>query len=153
MRQDRKCPALRRRTGASFSTIVAFLGVLFSSACGARRPQSTPISLSSILQDIRQLHGQLVLTEGIVGSSYGVGAFGLFELHDNEESVIVISNKPAPPSGRRLRVGGTACQILMLNDRQIVVILESDGDATPPRPCNLPISLESLGKAALGLLR
>jgi hypothetical protein len=132
----------------ALSTAAIVMVLVAAPACTAQgsAPDTSPMPIKHILENIRRFHGTLVMIEGTAVNSYGIGRFGVVKLTDNTASLFVLTTKTAPPRGQWLRLHGRVCQIAVADDEQLVVLFERGGatnNEEKGEACTLPIPLPS----------
>lgn len=128
------------------------LGLFASVGCEQLTGPSL-VPVATIIRDSSTLHGQQVVTEGDVTSSFGIGPLGILRLSDKGD-IFVVPNKPPASSGARVRVRGTVCQLVAMDEHKVVLLIEKD-EQTPQTgdECSLPMSFSALAQAFLKFAR
>ena len=73
--------------------------ILFLTGCGS-------IKINRILVDPARYHNKRVSVEGTVTNSYGALVAGAYQVDDGTGRIYVLSNRPVPAKGARVRVDG-----------------------------------------------
>lgn len=92
--------------------------LLVVAACAART------DIGQILADPRAYEGKNVTIDGEVGNSFSLVVIKYFELNDGTGTLGVVSDKPLPAKGQRLKVTGQIREAFSLGDRNITVLVE-----------------------------
>lgn len=83
--------------------------------------------IRQILADPRAYEGKTVTVEGEVGNSFSLMVIKYFEINDGTGTLGVVSDKPLPAKGQRLKVTGEVREAFSLGDRNLTVLLEKNG--------------------------
>lgn len=87
---------------------------------------STPIK--KILENPREYGGRTVIVSGEVIEIFSLFFIKYFVLNDNTGEITVITHRPLPQKGAKVRVKGTVEEAFSLGDNQLIVIVEkTDG--------------------------
>lgn len=92
--------------------------LLLPAACASRT------EIRQILADPRTYEGKTVTIDGEVANSFSLVVIKYFELNDGTGTLGVVSDKPLPAKGQRLKVTGQVRQAFSLGDRNITVLIE-----------------------------
>jgi hypothetical protein len=103
------------RTGAS---ILLFSLLLFS--CDSLF--TTPIH--KILSDPRDYVGKTVTVSGEVTQVFGLVFIKYFKIKDATGEITVVTEKPLPKVGSKIKVKGSVKEAFSIGDQQVVVIVE-----------------------------
>jgi hypothetical protein len=102
----------------------AGLVILFSSlilfGCGGLF--STPIG--KILADPRAYAGKNVTVSGEVTQIFSLVFIKYFRLRDETGEIVIVTDKPLPKVGTKIKVKGTAQEAFSIGDQQLIVIVE-----------------------------
>jgi hypothetical protein len=102
----------------------AGLAILFSSlilfACSGLF--STPIG--KILADPRAYAGKTVTVSGEVTQIFGLVFIKYFRVRDETGEIVIVTDKPLPRVGTKIRVKGTVREAFSVGDQQLMVIVE-----------------------------
>lgn len=94
------------------------LTALFAAGCALRT------EIRQILADPRAYEGKLVTVDGEVTNAFSLVFIKYFELNDGTGTLGVVSDKPLPAKGQRLKVTGEVREAFSLGDRNITVLVE-----------------------------
>jgi hypothetical protein len=102
----------------------AGLAILFSSlilfGCGGLF--STPIG--KILADPRAYAGKTVTVSGEVTQIFSLFFIKYFRLKDETGEIVIVTDKPLPKVGTKIRVKGTVQEAFSIGDQQLIVLVE-----------------------------
>jgi len=116
-------------TAALRGFLPAIAAALLLAACA----RVTPIK--NIVEHPRDYAGQEVSVEGEVTGVFSLIFVKYFTLDDGSGSITVVTEKPLPRKGERLRVKGTVEEAFSLGDQTLTLIVEKkEGGAQPTRP-------------------
>jgi hypothetical protein len=104
--------------------LAAVLAFLFLASCGLY-----VTSIKSIQDNPRNYDGKTVTVSGEVKSATNLLVVRYFTLADSTGEIAVITERPLPKTGNRLRVTGVVHEAFSLGDTNVVVIKESGGEA------------------------
>jgi hypothetical protein len=108
----------------------AALGLLFGmllAGCGSLF--STPIK--KIIDNPRDYSGKEVTISGEVTETFGLIVMKYFVVRDSTGEIAVITSKPLPKKGDRIKVRGTVQEAFSLGDQQLIVIIEREAPGSP----------------------
>lgn len=95
----------------------------------------TAASIGDITDNPRKYEGKTVTVEGDVTAVYSLLVIKYFELNDGTGVIGVVSDKPLPRKGERLRVTGTVREAFSLGDKSMTVLVEEPAEsASTNRP-------------------
>ena len=86
--------------------------------------KSTPIG--RIIENPRDYAGKTVVVSGKVKEVFGLVFVQYFILKDKTGSIPVVTHRPLPGVGAKLRVRGTVMEAFSLGDKQLVVLVEQE---------------------------
>ena len=100
------------------------VAILFSSLIlfGCSGLFSTPIG--KILADPRAYAGKTVTVSGEVTQIFSLVFIKYFRLRDETGEIIIVTDKPLPKVGTKIKVKGTAQEAFSIGDQQLIVIVE-----------------------------
>lgn len=102
----------------------AGLAILFSSlilsGCGGFF--STPIG--KILSDPRAYAGKTVTVSGEVTQVFSLVVIKYFRLRDKTGEIVIVTDRPLPKVGTKIKVKGTVQEAFSVGDQQLIVIVE-----------------------------
>ena len=100
------------------------IGILLSSLIlsGCNGLFSTPIG--KILADPRAYAGKTVTVSGEVTQIFSLVFIKYFRLRDETGEIIIVTDKPMPKVGTKIKVKGTAQEAFSIGDQQLIVIVE-----------------------------
>lgn len=104
-------------------TIVGF-SLVFVTACSGFL--ATPIK--KIQANPRDYADKQVTISGTVVDSFSLVFIKYFMIDDGTGRMIVITQKPMPAKGEKIRVQGTIRDAFSLGDQQLLVLIERDDD-------------------------
>ncbi|MBL4888494.1 MAG: hypothetical protein JKX97_00565 [Candidatus Lindowbacteria bacterium] len=81
--------------------------------------------IANIKTNSSQFHDQKVTIKGVVGSRFGLFGSGLYNLDDGSASILVMTSKAIPDSGKEMIVEGVVNQAFSYGEQQVVVIIEN----------------------------
>lgn len=81
-------------------------------------------AVAAIQTDARRYEGQSVTISGEVTGRFSVPGFRTFTVRDETGEIHVISSRPAPAPGARLRVRGRIHEGFALGPIQVLVLIE-----------------------------
>ena len=100
------------------------VAILFSflvlSSCGGLF--STPIG--RILADPRAYAGKTVTVSGEVTQIFSLVVIKYFKLKDKTAEIVIVSDRPLPRIGTKIKVKGTVQEAFSIGDQQLIVINE-----------------------------
>lgn len=101
------------------------LALLILIAAGCRWGST---DLERIAEDPFRYHAQSVTVKGVVVWSGPLPLVGMdaFELEEGSAKLLVLSNRPSPRTGERIKVAGTLEAAFDLGDRTAPVLLDED---------------------------
>jgi hypothetical protein len=82
----------------------------------------TPIG--SIIKNPREYEGKVLTISGKVSDRMSLLVVKYYRLNDKTGEIIVISNRPLPPIGEKVRVKGQVKEAFSLMDKQVLVFIE-----------------------------
>ncbi len=98
--------------------------ILFSSlilsGCGGLF--STPIG--KILADPRAYAGKTVTVSGEVTQIFSLIFIKYFRLRDETGEIVIVTDRPLPKVGAKIKVKGTVQEAFSIGDQQLIVIVE-----------------------------
>jgi 3D (Asp-Asp-Asp) domain-containing protein len=94
------------------------LTALLAVACALRT------EIRQILADPRAYEGKTVTVDGEVTNTFSLVFIKYFELNDGTGTLGVVSDKPLPAKGQRLKVTGEVREAFSLGDRNVTVLIE-----------------------------
>lgn len=95
------------------------LFVLALASCAART------EIGHILADPRAYEGKTITVEGEVTDVFSLFVIKYFRLDDGTGAIGVVSDKPLPRKGQRLKVTGQIREAFSLGDTKLTVLLEN----------------------------
>jgi hypothetical protein len=99
--------------------LLIFLGLLL---LGCDSLFSTPIG--KILENPRDYAGKTVTISGEVTEVFSLVVIKYFTVKDGTGEIVVITEKPLPKAGTKMKVKGTVREAFSLGDKSLVVIIE-----------------------------
>lgn len=96
--------------------------ILFLSACDNFKP----VPIGKIRDNPRDYSEKVVTIEGEVTKVFSILIVKYFSLKDNTGEITVISDKPLPKLGTKLKVKGKVEEAFSLGDQQLLVVIESE---------------------------
>lgn len=103
-----------------FMVMIVLAGILMASSCSTI--VSTPIR--KIIENPRDYSGKAVVVRGEVTEIFGLFFVKYFVLNDNTGEITVVTQRPLPKKGTKIRVKGTVQEAFSLGDQQLIVIVE-----------------------------
>lgn len=104
-------------------TLCLLLLVSVAIACSGIFP--TPIS--RIINNPRDYDGKTVTVSGEVTETFAFFFLKYFVVDDKTGTITVITQKPLPKKGTKIRVKGVVNEMFSLGDAQALVIIEASG--------------------------
>jgi hypothetical protein len=101
----------------------AVLAMLLLASCGLFATR-----IGSIRDNPRDYDGKTVTVSGEVKSASNLLVVKYFVLADATGEITVITERPLPKAGNRVRVTGTVHEAFSIGDKSVVVIKESGGE-------------------------
>ena len=100
------------------------MAVLFSSLImfGCSGLFSTPIG--KILADPRAYAGKTVTVSGEVTQMFSLVFIKYFRVRDETGEIVIVTDKPLPKLGTKIKVKGTVQEAFSIGDQQLIVIVE-----------------------------
>ena len=100
------------------------LAILFSSLIlsGCSGLFSTPIG--KILADPRAYAGKTVTVSGEVTQIFSLVFIKYFRMRDETGEIVIVTDKPLPKVGTKIRVKGTVEEAFSIGDQRLIVIVE-----------------------------
>lgn len=105
---------------------ISLLLLLWLGAC------ATTTQIREILQDPRGYDGKTVTVQGDVVNTFSLVFVKYFELNDSTGVIRVVSDKPLPTKGQRLKVTGRIHQAFSFGDQSLMVLIEGEPKTTQP---------------------
>lgn len=101
------------------------LGVcaLFLAGC------AQPVPIKDVIDNPRQYADQTVTVEGDVKDVFSLLVIKYFTVDDGTGSIGVITERPLPQKGQRIKVTGTVREAFSLGDQTVTVIMEKNKNA------------------------
>ena len=96
---------------------------LISIACEA--VTSTPIA--KIIENPRDYDGKTVTISGEVAEIFSLFVVKYFVVKDKTGEIVVITERPLPKQGTKIKVKGTVEEAFSIGDKQLIVIVEGKG--------------------------
>jgi len=100
--------------------IAILLSALILFGCGSLFP--TPIG--KILADPRAYAGKTVTVSGEVTRIFSLVFIKYFRLRDETGEIIIVTDRPLPKVGTKIKVKGTVQEAFSIGDQQLIVIAE-----------------------------
>jgi hypothetical protein len=110
---------VKRKTVWKISPLLIFSMILFV-GCGSLF--STPIS--KILENPRDYADKTVTVSGEVTEVFSLLFIKHFILKDDTGEIVIVTDRPLPKIGAKMRVKGTVKEAFSLGSRSLVVIVE-----------------------------
>ena len=98
---------------------LVFLFLLFA-GCDAL----FPTSIGKILENPRDYAEKTVTISGEVTEVFSLVVIKYFTVKDGTGEIVVITEKPLPKAGTKMKVKGTVREAFSLGDKSLVVIIE-----------------------------
>jgi aspartyl/asparaginyl-tRNA synthetase len=111
-------PMIRNKTLKTGASIILFSLLLF----GCDSLFTT--SIRKILEDPRDYAGKTVTVSGEVTRVLGLGFIKYFKIRDGTGEITVVTEKPLPKVGTKIKVKGSVKEAFSIGDQQVVVIVE-----------------------------
>ena len=86
-----------------------------------------PTPISRIIENPRDYDGKTVTISGEVTETFAFFVLKYFVLDDKTGTITVITQKPLPRKGEKIRVKGEVKEMFSLGDTQALVIIEDSG--------------------------
>jgi hypothetical protein len=116
----------------SGSVVAGIFGVLFLAiglgVAAYLKLTPHPLSIGSVLKDLRTFDGTSVTVQGEVKETYNVGGMKWYDLSDPTGSIRVVTERGLPTTGDYMRVTGIVHQVFNVGGFEYTVLLE------PPAP-------------------
>ncbi len=90
------------------------------------------VSIGQLLNDPRTYADRTVTVEGEVVGILSLVVVKYFTLNDGTGSINVITEKPLPKKGQRIRVTGKVSELFSLGRETLLVLMEQDKDRSKP---------------------
>lgn len=90
------------------------------------------VSIGQVLNDPRTYADKTVTVEGQVVGMLSLFVIKYFTLNDGTGSINVITEKPLPKKGQRIRVTGKVSELFSLGRETLLVLMEQDKDRGKP---------------------
>lgn len=103
---------------------VVLICICIAVSTGCEGMFTTPIG--KIIENPREYADKTLTISGEVVDTYGLFVMKYFVLRDDTGEIPVVSNKPLPRKGNKLKVKGTVREAFSIGDRQLLVFVESD---------------------------
>lgn len=100
-------------------TIILLFSVM---ATGCNSMFTTPIN--KIIENPRDYNGKQVAISGKVTEIFSLILVKYFVVHDNTGEIVVVTDRPLPQKGVKIRVKGTVEEAFSIGDKQLIVIVE-----------------------------
>ena len=98
---------------------ILFFSLILSGCSGLF---STPIG--KILADPRAYAGKTVTVSGEVTQIFSLVFIKYFRMRDETGEIVIVTDKPLPKVGTKIRVKGTVEEAFSIGDQQLIVIVE-----------------------------
>lgn len=85
-----------------------------------------PTRIGDIAKDPRAFADKDVTVSGEVGEAISLYFVKYFSLNDGTGEIIVVSSKPLPRKGEKLRIKGRIREAFSLGDKTLLVIVENE---------------------------
>ena len=105
--------------------IAILLSALILFGCGSLFP--TPIG--KILADPRAYAGKTVTVSGEVTQIFSLVFIKYFRLRDETGEIVIVTDRPLPKVGTKIKVKGTVQEAFSIGDQQLIVIVEQSKPA------------------------
>ena len=96
--------------------------ISFLTLSGCNGLFSTPIG--KILADPRSYAGKTVRVSGEVTQIFSLFFIKYFKLRDETGEIVIVTDKPLPKVGTKIKVKGTVQEAFSIGDQQLIVIVE-----------------------------
>lgn len=100
------------------------LAILFSSLILSGCDKLFSTSIGKILADPRAYAGKTVTLSGEVTQIFSLIFIKYFRLRDETGEIVIVTDKPLPKVGAKIRVKGTVQEAFSIGDQQLIVIVE-----------------------------
>lgn len=100
------------------------LAILFSSVILSGCDKLFSTSIGKILADPRAYAGKTVTLSGEVTQIFSLIFIKYFRLRDETGEIVIVTDKPLPKVGAKIRVKGTVQEAFSIGDQQLIVIVE-----------------------------
>lgn len=88
-----------------------------------------PTSIGKILQNPRDYADKQVTVSGTVTDTFSLIFVKYFTLRDDTGEMVVVTHKPMPARGQKIKVRGMVQDAFSLGDQQMIVLVEDSGKA------------------------
>jgi len=92
--------------------------------CSCDSIWTTPIN--KILENPRDYAGKKVTVSGEVTGVFGLIFIKYFTMRDKTGEIIVVTGRPLPKVGAKIKVKGTVEEAFSIGDKQLIVVVEKD---------------------------
>lgn len=99
---------------------VILLSLTLISACD----RFTTTSIGKIVQNPRDYNGKYVTVSGEVTDMFSLLLVKYFTIKDSTGELTVVSSRPLPQKGSKIKVSGVVNASFSLGDRQLLVLVE-----------------------------
>lgn len=86
--------------------------------------QIFPVPIKKILENPRVYVGKQVTISGKVTDMFGLVFVKYFILQDETGEITVVTNRPMPAKGERIKVKGKVQDAFSIGNRQLIVLIE-----------------------------
>ena len=107
-----------------FICVVLFAGVFIYQNESTSTSFFSTEDIAQIKANSSEFHDKKVTLKGTVSSRFGLFGKGVYNLDDDSGSIIVITSKTIPESGKKVVVNGTVNQAFSFGESQMLVIIE-----------------------------
>lgn len=104
--------------------IISFILLLSITFLGCNNFLATPIS--RILENPRDYNSKQVAVSGEVTEVFSFFVLKYFVVKDKTGEIVVVTQRPLPQKGKKIRVKGTVEEAFSIGDRQLMVIIENE---------------------------
>jgi hypothetical protein len=88
--------------------------------------QISSTSIGKIIENPRKYAGNQVTINGEVTDSFSFFVVKYFVIRDGTGEVAVVTTRPLPKKGERIKVSGTVEEAFSIGDKQLLVLVEGE---------------------------
>lgn len=130
-------PRMPRRASGRWRRLLTAVSLLLL-ACAGTPVAGNAVSIGAIQGDPRTWVGKRVVIEGQVTHTMSLLLARYFTLDDGTGTMNVLTDKPLPARGQRLRVTGKVSDFFSFGSDSTLILMEEAGETPPPQRAAVP---------------
>lgn len=128
------------RTASCRARSLLAAALLLLAACAGTPVAGNAVSIEAIQGDPRTWVGRRVVIEGQVTHTMSLVLARYFTLDDGTGTMTVLTDRPLPARGQRMRVSGKVSDFFSLGSEGRLVLMEDPGESDPALRATMPSS-------------